>query len=202
MFKKFCEYFGAPDINTMNMVRTDAIGFNELLGVYAGKSFGKGLYRLHILDEIEKWNSIITKAYPEYSNRVTCFGYDWLGRQFAVDKERVVDGQSQILMFEPGTSEVLEIPCDFYSFHEEEIVNYNDACLASGFFKEWLNIHPNPLENAECVGYKIPLFLGGEDVVTNLELCNMDVYWEMCSQLIQKTKLLPEGTTVRNIVMK
>lgn len=178
------------------------IGFNELLGVYGGKSFGNGLYRLHKLDEIEKWNLIITKAYPEYCNSVTCFGYDWLGRQFAIDKERMVDGQSQIVMFEPGTGEVLEIPCDFCSFHEDEIVNYNDACLASGFFKEWLNIHKNAIGSNECVGYKILLFLGGEDIISNLELCNMDVYWEMCSQLIQKTKQLPEGTIVQNIDMK
>lgn len=38
-----------------------------------------------------------------------------------------------ILMFEIGTNDVLEIPCVFDKFLNEEISLYADACLAKSF---------------------------------------------------------------------
>jgi hypothetical protein len=40
-------------------------------------------------------------------------------------------------MLEPGTGEVLEIPTTFMAFHEEELVDYQDAALAVEFFNQW-----------------------------------------------------------------
>jgi hypothetical protein len=34
----------------------------------------------------------------------------------------------------------------------------------------------------------VPLFLGGEDNIDNLELTDMEVYWYIIAQLISKTK--------------
>jgi hypothetical protein len=99
----------------------------------------------------------------------------------------VIDGQAQILMFEPGTGEVLEIPCNF-EFHNDEIPNYHDACLASEFYLNWKATNKTSLKNEECVGYRVMLFLGGNDVIANLEKSNLDVYWEICSKLIQQMK--------------
>lgn len=45
---------------------------------FGGSTFGGGLYRIHKLDEIEKWDEIVTEAYPEFKYRIHCFGYDWL----------------------------------------------------------------------------------------------------------------------------
>jgi hypothetical protein len=41
------------------------------------------------------------------------------------------------------------------------------------------------------------LFLGGEDTLENLEKSNLDVYWEICSSVLQKTKKISEGTTTK-----
>lgn len=41
---------------------------------------------------------------------------DWLGRQFAINIDT-----NTILLFEPGTGEVLDILGDFYNFHNVEI---------------------------------------------------------------------------------
>ena len=38
----------------------------------------------------------------------------------------------------------------------------------------------------DCVGYKIPLFLGGNDEISNLEITDMEIYWGICGQLITK----------------
>jgi hypothetical protein len=51
-------------------------------------------------------------------------------------------------------------------------------------------------DRRQCVGYKIPLFLGGEDGPDNFEISDLDVYWHITAQLIEKTKGLPIGTPV------
>jgi hypothetical protein len=205
MFSTFSNYFGIKDtvnengydLNKYSVIQKNTKGFVEFFNNYEGCSFGKGLYRLHKLNKIKQWNNIVLQVFPDLEGRIECFGYDWLGRHFALDLHRLEDGQAQILMLEPGTGEVLEIPCNFIEFHNEEIPNYHDACLASFFYSEWLSKHPMGLSSEECVGYKTLLFLGGEDAISNLEKVNMDVYWHLCCQLIRKTKNLPEGTVVR-----
>jgi hypothetical protein len=205
MLENFHRFFGVSNVNIntdatvnskFNIVQKNASGFNELINSYSGKSFGNGLYRLHEIENIEKWNEIITQAFPEFTGRISSFGFDWLGRQFALDLKRIVEGQPQILMFEPGTGEVLEIPCSFLDFHEYEIPNDHDACLSSEFFKGWTSQNSINLLTDKCIGYKVLLFLGGQDSLENLELCDMEVYWTFCSQLIQKIKELPVGTII------
>lgn len=202
MYENFYKYFDINKISLNSIVvddRNSINGFNELLKALGGQSFNKGIYRLHTLDHIERWNDTVIQAFPEFKGRITCFGYDWLGRQFALDNQRVENGQPQILMFEPGTAEVLEIPCNIIQFHEEEIPDYHDSCLASEFFKEWILRNHDGIKISECVGYKILLFLGGEDTIQNLEKNDMEVYWSICSQLIQKTKGLSEGAVIEGM---
>ncbi|EPR10526.1 T6SS immunity protein Tdi1 domain-containing protein [Ruminiclostridium papyrosolvens] len=202
MYKNFCKYFGVNHkaINsTVKNISSSMHGLEELQKAFGGQSFSKGLYRIHTPDGAEKWNSIVTEAFPEFRRRIICFGYDWLGRQFALDNQRVENGQQRVLMFEPGTGEVLEIPCNIVQFHEEEIPEYTDSCLASEAFKEWISKNPNEIKISEYVGYKTMLFLGGEDIIQNLEKGDMDVYWSICSQLIHKTKGLPEGRVIKNL---
>ncbi|MBC8060375.1 MAG: DUF1851 domain-containing protein [Clostridiaceae bacterium] len=196
MFKEFCKYFNISEIDEneyqlsdkLKYVEKTVLGFNDLLNNYQGNLFGKGLYRLHKDDNIKKWNEIVLEAFPEFKGRIQCFGCDWLGRQFSLDKSRIVDGIPQIIMFEPDTGEVLEIPCNFIQFHNDEIPNYHDACLASEFFNNWMSMNKTMLTEQECVGYKVLLFLGGNDTVENLEISDMEVYWSICGQLIKKTK--------------
>ncbi|WP_397538201.1 T6SS immunity protein Tdi1 domain-containing protein [Rummeliibacillus pycnus] len=202
MFENFYKFFGLNNkrepynLSSLNDLQSNTKGFFELYRLYNGYSFGEGLYRLHEISKVDYWNECVTKAFPEFSGRISCFGYDWLGRQFALDKERMENGEAQILMFEPGTGEVLEIPCNFIEFHNEEIPNYSDACLASEFYNSWKEVNEINLSNDECVGYRVMLFLGGEDTIENLEKSNLEVYWEVCSRVLQKTRSIPEGTTI------
>jgi hypothetical protein len=50
-----------------------------------------------------------------------------------------------------------------------------------------------------CFCFKKSLFLGGEDVIQNYQLANMDVSWELNLQIMAKIKDLPEGTIINNI---
>ena len=69
--------------------------------------------------------------------------------------------------------------------HNVEIVEYHEDSLASEFFNEWYEKQEHyVLKHNECAGYKVPLFLNGDDVVDNLEISDMEVYWEIMMPLI------------------
>jgi len=206
MFSSFLSKFQPEGVvlktGNLSADADDVEGYGEFFAEYSGVAFNSGLYRAHTVDGTRRWNSIIVEAFPKFKKRVSCFGYDWLGRQFALDRERRnEEGQPLVLMMEPGTGEALEIPATFLSFHNEELVDYTDAALAEKFFYEWRSSSGKRLGLNECAGYKVPLFLGGKDVISNLEIIDLEVYWVICGQLFSKTKLLPPGTTVKNIAI-
>lgn len=116
------------------------------------------------------------------------FGYDWLGRYFAVDFGRMKDNQPLILLLEPGAGEAMQIPAPVTEFHNETLVELANDALALSFYKEWKEINPDDIQPDQCVGYKVPLFLNGADDIDNLELSDLSVYIEICGQLRNKVK--------------
>lgn len=173
--------------------------FVDFVKMFGGKSFNNGLYRVHSAPAMQRWTAIVTTAFPKYHERVFCFSCDWLGRHFALDFTRQESGQLLILMFEPGTGQALEIPASFDNFHNVELVEFQNEALAVDFHTSWLSstgIMPKP---SECIGYKVPLFLGGKDVIENLELTDMEIYWSICEQMLNKTRNLPDGTLIGKV---
>ena len=163
-----------------------------LLGEFGGCTFDGGLYRVHTPVSATAANRLVADAFPEFRTRASCFAFDWLGRQFATDRERGAPSDREVLMFEPGTGQVLEIPVPFSAFHDEELVDYTEEALATSFFAAWKAAHGSPLAFDECVGYRTPLFLGGHDDVENLELSDIDVYWTIMGQLrLQALRIRP-----------
>jgi hypothetical protein len=163
----------------------------ELFNRYGGQSFNKGLYRVISFKHIAYWNDIVLSAFPSFSDHITCFAIDWLGRVFALDTARLEEGRPGVVMFEPGTAEVLEIPCNIESFHESELIQYREEALAQEFHQHWLQSSGVPPGITQCIGYKKPLFFGGSDTVDNLAVSDLDVYWTITAQLIQKIRGLP-----------
>jgi Domain of unknown function (DUF1851) len=163
-------------------------GYRELASRFAGCGFDGGLYRVHSNQTGRLGRQLAAEAFPEYAGRARPFGYDWLGRQFAIDLARVEDGEPLVLMLEPGTGQALEIPTTFVEFHDAELVDEADAALAADFFEQWRSLHPDtiPLDPNACVGYRVPLFMGGADETDNLEVNDLDVYWTLFGQLRAK----------------
>lgn len=164
---------------------------------FGGTSYSNGLYRIITPSSISVWAERIEIAFPEYGSRATCFAYDWLGRAFALDSERFEGGRPSVVLLEPGTGEVLEIPCNLETFHTDELLEYGEAALAISFYEKWLAAGGSAPEFDQCIGYRKPLFLGGADEVENLELSDLDVYWHLFGQMVQQTRGLPPGTPVR-----
>ncbi|MDQ0710504.1 hypothetical protein QFZ52_003156 [Arthrobacter woluwensis] len=180
---------------------TTVPGYTDFAAEFAGATFDGGLYRVH--DDISgpQAMELIGDAFPECTHRVVPFGYDWLGNQFAVDYGRIVEGQPQVLLFVVGTGEALRIPVSFTAFHEEEVVDDSEAALASEFFYTWSapNTDTLPLRRDQCLGYRIPLFLGGQDEERNLEITDLEVYWSHTGQLRVSTLDLPPGTSIQGV---
>jgi len=160
-----------------------------------------GAYRLHDSNDVVRFTGFATDAFPDFAKRVTCFGADWLGNQFATDEARIVDGDRQILLLEIGTGEVLEIPAGLSTFHDGLLVQEPDAAVALGFFGDWLSVGGAAPRYDQCVGYKVPLYLGGADNVSNLEVSDFEVYWGLSAQLLAKARALPKGTAIGNVTI-
>lgn len=160
-----------------------------------------GAYRLHRIADTERFTALARAAFPAFADRIECFGSDWLGRQFARDRARMERGEPLVLMLDPGAGEALEIPADFTAFHEHELIEEPDAVAAFSFYQEWLSAGGAPPRYDQCVGYKVPLFLGGADEVANLEVSDLDVYWTISAQLLAKVRGLEPGTAINRVTI-
>ncbi|TIV24701.1 MAG: DUF1851 domain-containing protein [Mesorhizobium sp.] len=176
---------------------TKIAGLNELLASFGGATFQHGLYRIMRAQDVARWNARVLLGFPEFAGRITCFGYDWQGSAFAVDTGRLEQGEPGVLMFEPHTAEALQIPSNIKTFHDVELVEEDGAALVPDGFAAWRESGGAEPGYQQCIGYKHPLFLGGEDTVENFELSDLDVYWHIMGQVIAKVKGLPPGTPVR-----
>ena len=162
-----------------------------------GKSFNGGLYRTFRAEQVADWTRTIEAIFVNFKGRASCFGYDWLGRVFALDGERQNQGEREVLMFDPGTGDALEIPGNIVAFHNHILVEMGEAALSEPGFYSWLDAGRTPLWPSQCVGYTTPLFLGGNDVPDNLETTDMDVYWHLTGQLTAQLRDVADGTPVK-----
>lgn len=167
----------------------------DLIEQFGGYAFDKGLYRIHTYSSSLFWTDIITKFYKQYEGKVYCFGYDWLGRQFAIHTQL----ENYTFMFDPSTAEAFTLNCNLFDFHNIELVDYKAESLLTKEFNLFFSRNPKELAFKECVGFKIPLFLGGKDSVDNYEITDMEVYVEMNFQLYNQTKNLPDKTHINKI---
>ena len=175
MLSRFFKFFCMDDDFETNNLYED---FGKR---YSTKSFGGGLFNVMDYDKRSYWNELIGEFFPSYKDNIAVIGYDWLGRVFATLKD-----QDCIKLFEIGTGEVLNIGCTMENLLEEEIPVYADDALAYKFYKEWKKNNSEDIPYGKCVGYKVPLFLGGKDDLSNLELSDLDVYWNVVGPMLRR----------------
>lgn len=205
MFSAFDSVFHADSSKPLGGQGAGIGEYSELkdfFSRYGGVSFNNGIYRAFDEDSVSLWNGYVTTAFPSYSGQINCFGVDWLGRIFALDVRRKELGLPGVVLFEPGTGDSFEVPGNIVSFHNDVLLNRSEAALAESFFGKWIaNGGPAPKID-QCIGYKRPLFLGGADEVSNLEVVGLEVYWGLSSQLIERVRDLPVGTSIGNVILK
>lgn len=190
--------------DTRRVVGVDVGLYTQFVGQVARQSYSNGLLRFllpGVPPGLVEWNSTggWKDDWPRWARRLCVFAYDWLGRQIAFDRERLLGGEPAIAILEPGTGELLDVPEGLGGFLEREIVEHGDAALATGFFETWRASGGAAPGVHQCVGYTKPLFLGGEDAIVNLELTDMAVYVSTCGQLFTQVADLPLGTRIRGV---
>ena len=173
----------------------------EVVAALGGCVADEGLYRVHAPIDVIERTRMVEAAMPDVRGRIVCFGEDWLGGQFALDRARVDGSDNLVLLLEPGTGEMLEIPATVRLFHDTELVDFTDAALGVSFYAEWRTStgDDRPIDDGTCVGYRVPLFLGGADTVSNLERTDLAVYWHLTGELRSGTRDAPSGTPIRSV---
>jgi hypothetical protein len=179
-------------------------GWVELFRSFAGATFNSGIYRLHTPATAEAVHRVIGEALPRLRGIDSCFGYDWVGRQFALDFGREIDGEPAIRLIDLATPISYEIDHTFESLHNVEMVSDPQVVLESDVFTEWAakNPHSLPLKRNQIVGYRIPLSLGGKHEVSNMVVEAMDVSLEFARQIHEAIQGSEEGTPIRGVDIK
>jgi hypothetical protein len=164
---------------------------------YAGRTFGDGLLRIHTAESAIEANRRCARLIPDSSGMVSCFGFDWMGRDLAVD---VRSGRElSVVMFEPGAAEIAQSDIPFLEF-----CDIADDAVAPDVFGTWMEVRGSsrPLAFSECAGYDVPLFLGGTDDIRNMSRMSVEIYWELCIQLASKAMDLPKGSSISQIIIR
>lgn len=178
MFNNFCKFFGVN--KEFSILKTP---YDTFIRAFSGKQFGNGMFNVFWEKDMQQWRDNVCMAYPMIEGEIEVFGYDWLGNCFGICKNENED--EQVYLYEIGTGEILIVANSFEEFINEEIPNNTQACLAEKFYEEWLDSSGIEVKYDKCIGYKIPLFMGGEDNINNLEENDLDVYWGVLSQIMR-----------------
>ncbi len=165
----------------------------ETLDLYGGDTFNNGLYRVHSFKSSVKWSLLLGEYFTAYQSKVYPFGFDWMGRQFTLNKEG-----NMIFVFIPATLEVFEIEKTLSIFHKEELSK--DILEFDWFNQVFKYCGIQNICYNECIGSKRSLFLGGKDVLENYEKQDMEVYWHMENEIYNQIKDLPEGTKIDKVI--
>ena len=174
---------------------------HDVVAALGGCVADEGLYRVHAPIDVIERTRMVEAAMPDVRGRIVCFGEDWLGGQFALDRARLEGSDNLVLLLEPGTGEMLEIPATVRLFHDSELVDFTDAAVGASFYAEWRTStgDDRPIDDGTCVGYRVPLFLGGTDTASNLERTDLAVYWHLTGELRAGTRDAPSGTPIRSV---
>ena len=195
MLKRFFSNFH-PDQADTDFTAEGIDSAEEIIPRLSGTSFEGGLYRVHDNFMSQKWTKVVTEVFHQYEGRVKCFGCDWLGRQFALDFERVDEGNPQILLFQVGTGQVYEVPAGIIGFHDHILIEMAEPTLERSLYQNWREAGNPKLNPSQCAGYKVPPIVGGRDEIENLILIDMEVEWQITAQLLEMASKIPAGSRI------
>lgn len=168
----------------------------HIISEFGGCTINHGLFRFHTLGSSFIWTKYVTNYFADHSDAFYCFGFDWMGRQFAMSTAK----KDVVYMFDPATVEVFVLNQNLKNFLFENLLETDVDSFEKEYFNV-LNANKNDLAIGDCYGYTTPLFLGGGDEMANISVTDMEVYWEINFQLYNKIKNLPIGTKVNKVTI-
>jgi len=169
--------------------------FLQLVDKFGGCVFEQGLYRIYLPEACETWSLAAGEAFPEFRGKLAIFGQDWQGNQFGIQAA----GPSTVLLLQIGSGQAFEVAETLQQAHEVEFVEFADEVLSIRLWQEWPASGGAIPKLNQCVGLINPLFLGGLNIVENLQLCDTEVYWDITRQLLAQARISPPGTMIAHI---
>ena len=187
MFEQFLAKY-PPDTGSIpdpyaHDVVSSVRGFVEMVAMGAGKSFGRGIFRIHNEREMVRALGLVGSMFPDFGRVSLPIAKDWLGRQFAV---RILSTRGQVghlVLLDPGSAGAYELDSTIEELLDVELISNPVAYLESELFSEWKASNPGIVDGAQCVSLRVPTFLGGATAMDNLEVSDEEVYWAIFGQL-------------------
>jgi hypothetical protein len=182
--------------------------YSAYLADAASASYDRGLFRVLLpggvpdlvaFNAAEGW----TAEWPEFRG-LRAFAYDWLGRLYVADADGSWTKPGSVVRFTPALGEVetptaKAISVDAFLF--EALPKNRRDWLSADYFDDWLATGGSAPSPTECISYKVPLALGGDDDLPNLEVSDMAVYLSLSGQVHRQVAGLPEGTPIDSIAL-
>lgn len=161
--------------------------YKEFAQEYAGATFNNGMYRVLDSESGPAMQEIITSALPpSASHEIVPFASDWLGRIYSIDPNEIKDGEPRVTLSEIEDLTSYVTPLSFLEFHNEGLLHYEEATVNLALHKEWIDSSGSEeIKNPYlCAGQIAPNALGGSCNVKNLKIIDMEVHWELTSQIV------------------
>lgn len=172
--------------------------FVELISKEGGTIFENGIFRIHTFESSLHWALLLERYFADNKRNVYPFAFDWMGRHFCIN-----DKNNIIYMFDSAMFEVFTLDRSIDAFFNEDLVEDADDLLnATLFMNACQSLQIKELKFDRCIGYKVPLYLGGKDEISNWEILDMEVYWDFMHQIYIQVKDLPDGTKIDKINLK
>ena len=148
------------------------------------------MIRRHTPESAAFARQCVLEMFP-YVGQIEFVAQDWTGRQYALD--------GGVVLFDPATADATLYP---YASVDEALADDPSFFLMPEFHAEWQATHPEPVPDDHCVGYQIPLFIGGPDTVENLVVISTRVYWSVTGQMWLQVKDRPPGSKITEFRME
>lgn len=189
---KYDKFFGAykltkPMAGELPLMRDNVAkkGISNLkVGVY-----NDGIYTIISREVAGNLLPLVESVFPYSKGQIDIIAVDWMGRVFAVDaSEKDASGLSMVSCFDLAEPGSFCTDSNFDEFHEQVAVDRQYALLNMNQYEDWIKGNAPPSDGVSCVGYKVPLFLGGEDCLDNQELLDRSVYLHILAELYQSVQ--------------
>jgi hypothetical protein len=149
------------------------------IGVY-----NNGVYTIVSRDEASALLALVESVFEGMAGKIDIFAVDWMGRIFATDATTLdATGLNIVTCFDLAEPNGFYTDANFDDFHNKVAVDRQESLFNMDQYEEWIKGNASPSDGVSCVGYKIPLFLGGEDAVENQELSDRSVYLHILAEM-------------------
>jgi hypothetical protein len=192
--------------DTRALLGSEPRDFTEFVTRVARDSYGNGLFRCLLPNgqpSLVDWNQPGGWR-TDWADlpRLIVWATDWLGRMWCFDLDHKVKGEPSMVRVEPGMGTWSEMDMKFGDFIGRELGKYREDLLSEEFYRDWLAAGGAVPRPDQCVGYRIPPMLGGEDDVPNLEISDLMVYVSLTGQLGTQTADLEPGTRIDSVTLR